>query len=527
MKPGVCAPDTSGMPGPGRRLYLFLFILALLLRLWNLYQFISRDPVADFLILDGWSYDRTAQQILTGSFWGEGVFFQDPLYPYFLAGIYAAAGHSLTAVKVVQAVLGAVTVVCIAGIAAQVAGLLAGLAAGLLAAWYPTFIFYDCLIMKEGPGLFFTTAAFFVLVRLPGSNRIRRFLAAGMLFGLAVMTRGNLMLFIPFLLAWIACTASGGATARIRAALAVALGCALILAPVTIRNRVVGGEWVLLTAQGGANLFIGNNPYSDGAAARPPYLRMSPEFEEDDFRHHAEQALGRSLTAKEINAYWKRQALAFITSQPREALALTFRKARLFFNYYEIPDNYNLYFYRRYSALLYNPIGYGVVLVLALTGMVVLVHQWRRLSLLYLIVPVYAGSVIMFHVYARYRLSIVPFLIVFAAALLRQLYCWVLARRWGPVVFAGLTAVILIPLVFRQESHYSMARSHFMRGLGLAGQGRDVDAAVEYEDAIRIDPEFARAYNNLAKLRFLRGDRVAAEALWLKALDCDPELAEA
>lgn len=500
---------------------------ALGLRFTNLHLFLNNDPTVDFLILDGWSYDRLALKILEESFWGHEPFFQDPLYPYFLAAIYWVFGHSLTPVKIIQCLLGTATALFIFGSTVNVLGRTQGLIAGLIAASYPTFIFYDCMLMKETLGLFFATAAFYALTGISAKTSIPRLLGAGMLFGLAVLTRGNLLLFVPFLLGTLLLQARWSqARAPWLSPLCVGCGILLIISPITIRNRVVGGEWILVTAQGGANLYIGNNPYSDGAAGRPPYLRASPEFEQIDFHYHAEQAVGRTLTKKEANAYWKAEAMKFICENPGTAVRLLWRKTKLFFNYYEIPDNYNQVFYHQYSWVLRNPLGVGVVLVLGLTGMLFLYRRWRELLIFYLFIPLYAGSVIAFHVYDRYRLTVIPVIIVFAAGLIHLIALNLRRREW----LVPLAAVLVIDLVmlgvFRTEQEYSLARSYFMRGLGLSQQGRNEEAIRDYQQTLALDPRFARAHNNLGKLQFLAQDYQNAERSWLKALHYEPTLAE-
>ena len=76
---------------------------------------------------------------LAGGDWiGTDVFYQAPLYPYFLGVIYAVAGHDLLAVRVVQAVIGSLSAVLVAWAAARLfstrAGIIAGAAAGVLGA---------------------------------------------------------------------------------------------------------------------------------------------------------------------------------------------------------------------------------------------------------------------------------------------------------------------------------------------------------------------------------------------------------
>ena len=56
---------------------------------------------------DSRSYDLWAQEIARGHWLGDRVFYQAPLYPYFLATLYWLFGHHLFMIRVVQIILGA------------------------------------------------------------------------------------------------------------------------------------------------------------------------------------------------------------------------------------------------------------------------------------------------------------------------------------------------------------------------------------------------------------------------------------
>ena len=79
------------------------------------------------------------------------------------------------------------------------------------------------------------------------------------------------------------------------------LGLTLILSPVAIRNRAVGGEWHLTTSQLGPNLYIGNNREADGTYAALREGRGNPEYERQDATELAEAATGRRLTPGEVS----------------------------------------------------------------------------------------------------------------------------------------------------------------------------------------------------------------------------------
>ena len=67
------------------------------------------------------------------------------------------------------------------------------------------------------------------------------------------------------------------------------LGAAVVLLPVAVRNRVVGGQFYLTTSQFGPNFFIGNNARSDGTYMSRRFGRGAPEYEQQDATDLAEQ----------------------------------------------------------------------------------------------------------------------------------------------------------------------------------------------------------------------------------------------
>ncbi len=67
-------------------------------------------PFFSVLMGDARGYDEWAQRIAAGDWIGHEVFYQAPLYPYFLGAIYAVAGRDLLSSASCQAVLGSAAV---------------------------------------------------------------------------------------------------------------------------------------------------------------------------------------------------------------------------------------------------------------------------------------------------------------------------------------------------------------------------------------------------------------------------------
>ena len=62
------------------------------------------------------------------------------------------------------------------------------------------------------------------------------------------------------------------------------VGAGLVLSLPAAHNYVVGGEWILTTANAGQNFFIGNNPTnSTGQYQQLPFIHPNPKYEQRDF----------------------------------------------------------------------------------------------------------------------------------------------------------------------------------------------------------------------------------------------------
>ena len=98
------APDIRQRPPLGA--WVAIGTLALAVRFFYLWE-IHDAPGFTRLVGDGVVYDDWARALAAGDWLGQGIFYQAPLYPYFLGVLYAVFGHDLLAVRIVQCILGA------------------------------------------------------------------------------------------------------------------------------------------------------------------------------------------------------------------------------------------------------------------------------------------------------------------------------------------------------------------------------------------------------------------------------------
>ncbi|MDO8681513.1 MAG: tetratricopeptide repeat protein [Acidobacteriota bacterium] len=555
-----------------RALPALVFVIAFVVRLVHIWQ-IKPSPFFDVLLGDAGGYDEWARRLAGGDWIGSDVFYQAPLYPYFLGVLYKLFGHDLLIVRICQAAIGSASCALLALAGGRLFSPRVGLIAGLALALYAPAVFFDALLQKSVLDMFFVCLSIWLVSRiLAGSSTRASWIALGLAMGALALTRENALSFIAVIVVFaVVQKGSEGFRGVLKGSDGFGkvrkgsnpsepfrtlqnhsepfrtfqnlgwfvVGLAVVLLPVAIRNYSVGGGLYLTTSQFGSNFYIGNHAGADGTYASIRFGRGAPEFERQDATEVAEQAVGRSLTPSEVSAYWTDRALLFITSQPAEWIALTGRKIRLLVNRSEMLDTESQESYAEWSWPLRigGWIGhFGVLVPLALLGVMVTWPERRRLWILYAMAIAYAASVVMFYVFARYRYPLVPFLLLFAAAgvalpfdsTFREYLAKCFAqgsRRWQ------LAAISIAVTIFANwpvlSSTLMMAITENNLGTALQDAKRYDEAVVHHERAVALQPDYAPAYNNLGAALRAAGRLDEAVAQYQKALALKPDFGNA
>jgi len=479
-----------------------LAAVGFIVRLVYVWQ-IRESPFFDVLMGDARRYDAWAMEIASGDWIGQDVFYQAPLYPYFLGTLYAIAGRSLLMVRVCQAVIGTAACVLLALAARRLYSERAGLIAGLGLALYAPAVFSDGLLQKSVLDLFFVCLVLWIVSGLIDEPAKRsRWFWLGMSLGGLALTRENALAIVGAILLLPPGLSQSARRDRLLHAGVLVLGLAVVLLPVAARNRIVGGEWHLTTSQFGPNLYIGNNPHADGTYGALREGRGSPEYERQDATEIAEAASGRRLTPSEVSSFWVRQTMEFVRSQPGAWLTLMGTKAALLWNRTEFVDTESQASYEEASWLLtaLAPVGhFGVLVPLAVLGIIATWSDRSRAGVYYAIAAAYAASVVLFYVSARYRLPLVPLLILFAAAGLASLPAFLRAAGARKIALAAATiaAVMIVTNLPLLSANLMRATTETNLGVALQTDGRLQEAEIHYRRALAMQPDYAPAHVNL------------------------------
>lgn len=392
----MTADRTEGTDRTCRRWVWLLFAAALVVRLVYVLQEYPVPPQ------DTPDYDEIARNLLQGRGFvhGERWFgvelqaWRSPFYPFFLAAVYGLAGYGHLAVKGVQAVVGAVTVVLVFLLARRIRPGAAAVA-GILAVVYGPLVTATNEVMTETWFAFWLVLTTWLLTDGAGSKAAGRgrLLAGGATIGLAALTR-------PVgLLLWPAFAAVAGWRLRregVRRALWVGLATAAVLLPWSVRNYQVFGTWVPLATHGG---FILARSNSDRPAWR------------EEHGWGVEESFFRQIPSEvERDRYWRQQGLDWIRSHPGRYLWLAGERFLRFW-YFLRPD-YNFWY------------------ILVLPFFAVGLWRYRGDPDLALLTGFIGLSVVVFSLVlygsTRFRLPLEPFFLVYAAALGREIW-----DRWG------------------------------------------------------------------------------------------------
>jgi len=406
-------------------------------------------PAVRIPVIDAEAYRARALQILEGDWLGDAVYYLDPLYPFFLALVYAVVPEDSIYVLFAQAALDACSAVLLTVVARRVFDGPTAIVAGVIAATYSIFFYYSALLLKAPLMIFLMVAALYFVTRAADADRPSRWIPAGFFLGLAALTRGNSLLFAPALGLWILIQGQGDLARRWISGVLLAVGLLAAILPVSVRNYVVGDDLVLLNSQAGQNFYIGHfDGAQTGAYEAPPFLRPNPVFEESDFSNEARRRTGRDdMKPSEISNFWLKEGFAEISADPGRFLVHSGKKILVLLNGYEIPDNASFdYFRREVGGLLALPLpGFAFVLPLSIAGLIL---SYRRplVVVLALFVVTYSAGIVLFFNLSRLRLPIVPALIILAAFAIVEGIRLYRARVFKKLIVPVLALVVFFPI---------------------------------------------------------------------------------
>lgn len=505
------------------------------------------EPLADAAFHDYW-----ARGMVTGDWTPPGnepnpripeaPYLRPPGYPFFLAALYRVFGVDPLVPRIAQMALGLLNVALAFLFGRRVLGRTAGLILAAFTATYWGSIYFEGEL--QAPVLLQTTAWIALLLLASAGRGAARWapLVAGLSIGAAAVVRANALLFVPaaaLWLLWVLRRRGVPAPSAIGSAALVVAGAVAVVAPVTVRNYRVSGEFVPVSVNGAVNLYIGNNETADGTSATIPDLeKLSGRPGWNWFRYSEivgamSRQSGFDLTYGDVSREFTQLALEWIRANPGTAAKLAMKRALLFWGPDEISNNKAISMEKENSRLLAPFPAFPIVLAVMLLGigLVILdVRAARRgerrpsrdgpeqepdgaaLLLVGLFVGVIWLSYAPFLVAARFRVPLVPALFVFGAWGIYRVVVFARQRNAWAAVLSLVAVGLLIPAlgISAGENQVDRAWWHTDRGVALKRQMRQDEARREFELALEANPGYIDAHVQLGDLLHENGDENGA-----------------
>lgn len=545
---------------------VLLYAMALGLRLWHWFTF--RDTLlARVFLMDEAYYHEEAWNLVRGIPHQGDSYFMNPLYPMFLSLLMRAFGDAVARVYAVQLALGALTAPLVFVVARRAMRGTGALCAGIVVATCAPLVFYESLLLVEWIVALGLMAATWLAVRAP--SRGRSALLGGACLGVASLARGSNLLLLPAFALWFGMRRGVGKAGWAQMA-RLLLGCVLVLSPLLIWNARHAEQPLLLTANAGFNLYLGNGPESTGLFQLPEGLDLA----QDPLALRAVQRETQTkVTASVASHYWLAKTWEHMQAHPLRALDLLAWKGLLFWNRYSFPQVESFASATRLLPLSHLPFWHGGwIFPLALLGIVFALAHGRRAFrrdqvgaepvhfFLAVCVILYAFSIVLFFVTDRYRVPAMPWLVLLAVMgvgrMLTQLAGGHRKQLLGSVVLlSGLFAVtdpgrigvdrarvqrdVLVHDALREAkagmfdaavASYAAALQSAPRDADLrdgmarmlSRAGRDSLALGVYADLLLDEPRFGRGWYNLGNLLRRMGRQAEAVQAYRQAVEIDP-----
>lgn len=517
---------TNRAANQGARRWILPAILLLAFALRLIYVLQSRaSPYFAEPQMDAGYHVEWARAFAEGRTFQPGPFFRAPLYPWFLGLCFEVFGEDYLAPRIVQVVLGTVGVGLVYLVGAHAFDRRVGWLAALFAATYWVLIYFDGELLLPVLEVPFDLLAIWLSLRVAAEPTPVRAGSAGLAWGLSAIVRPNVLLFVPLVAAWTAWIAwKRGPTLRrkLLAPTAFAAGLLAPILPITAYNAFVGGDRVLISSQGGVNLWIGNNPQSDGSSAIVPGTRADWWGGYHDAIQQAESALARKLKPSEVSRWYTEKAIDFVRQNPALALRQFVWKLRLFWTDWELGNNSDERFFAfRFGPLLrFLPLSFALLAALGAVGFLSSAKRAMQQFPLWGFVPVYMLGVVAFFVCSRFRVPILPVLAVFAAqACVWSVEAWQ-AKRFRSLGIVALTAGLVFLGVRHvpREIDQSESNGWWLLGVHEVQHENQAAGAEYFRRAIAAKPRNSYAQRDLGILLRDMGQFGEAEACLRSAL---------
>jgi hypothetical protein len=516
-------------------------------------------------------YNDWARQILHGQFTQHFAFYGLPGYAYLLAFLGRLFGENPFVPGLLQAFADAGTATLIYLIlrailksAERETSAIARLVPVIGALAWGFFVPAEAYAVVLMPTAWFVFVFWLVVwrfIRDDAGPRLLELFFLAVLVGITATAVATILAVVPLMVAAPIFRKASFGWSKFSAQLGVLLlGLVIGSSPCWVHNYLIARDPVALSAHSGINFWIGNNPDANGYPRFPPGLHAGQAAMLQDSIDQAEVSAGRPLKHAEVSRFWSDKARNFISTQFGDWIKLMGVKLRNFWSAFQY-DDLSIITILREQGVIFPGLYFGVIAALAIPG---IVFAWRMAPLsrwIFAAVLLSMIAVLAVFVTERYRLVVVPGLVIFAALGLGMLWQMIVA---GEFRTAAIYLVILLsstrfvawpqrdPSLWALDSYNAGWQALESNNLGLAekklaiahayvpdnsetlfaignlrlAQNDRQSASSFYHAVLKLDSRHKGAFNNLGVIALEAADYETAAACFGHAVEIDPRNAK-
>lgn len=415
---------------------LIMFILALSVRLAYIATHqheIDSDEV---------EYDRLATGLLEAKGYvasdGSPTSYRPPAYAAFLASIYSFFGKDYNIVRIVQAIIGALTVCLFYLIAYKIFNRTVAVATGIFSSFYMTFVVCTNLLYSETIFTFLLAFIAYLIVTTDKPNLLK-FCALGVLCGFLTLTKSS-GVFMPLIAIFVLLIKMQKRHLSMKKAFVASVILLLcftaVMLPWTIRNYRIHGRFVPISTNAGLNMYVGIKPVEGKIFGLGP-------------RDEVAKRASTIINEAERNNYFIRATLQAYKEDPTVILRLLIMKFLFFWNIidWEIMGggvvNYHFIFIAPFFIL----------------GIIFSLKNKKEVLLMLLVILYFTSLVLIFQGVPRYRMPIDGYVIMLGCYGIYELI-YKQRNKIRPAFYVG-TYFLITYVLYK----YSMQTKNFIKNL--------------------------------------------------------------
>ncbi|MBQ4329986.1 MAG: glycosyltransferase family 39 protein [Lentisphaeria bacterium] len=371
------------------------------------------------------TYMKLGKECAAGNF-PETFYYQPYFYAVFLVFCNFISGSAVAVFIVLQALLSSATVFLTGWCGKKVFNEKAGLIAAGLTAVSSSLILYVPFCQNETLQTFHLILLFALTLYSLEKQTWYSWLITGGVAGISILTRGNVWLIIPVIAAGLFITAVKKSIATRRILFYEALFFAALLAvqlPFIIHNSRALGRFSGPSTAANPVLALGNTPEAPAGGRQPGSSAGAMAYPESYHRmmNNTQGEYARSVP---------QQMWQWFCDDPAAFLELQFRKALLFWDGREIPNNVSLQYDGIGASYILRYLFIGrnhLIFALGAAGILFFLgdafkKRKTELLMLYGFSAAFYVAVVIFYILSRFKAPVIPFLTIFGGGVLCSWY---------------------------------------------------------------------------------------------------------